>query len=283
MIIAENIKKVREISHSKNKVNKTIGFVPTMGALHNGHISLVRKAKKESDFLVVSIFINPTQFNAKGDYGSYPRNFTKDKKLLLTEGVDLLFLPREKTMYSLGVSTYVYENNLSKGLCGKSREGHFKGVCIVLTKLFNIVKPDIAYFGQKDYQQALIVKRLVKDLNFPIKIRVLPIIRDQDKLAMSSRNIYLNGQARKSSHCLYQALMLAKVLIKSGERNPRKVINQIKKLVNSTELARIDYVGMVDAENLKNLKKVKGRVLIALAVYIGKVRLIDNIILNVKK
>ena len=283
MVTTENINKVRETSCNRSKANKVIGFVPTMGALHKGHISLIRKAKKECDFLVVSIFINPIQFNLKQDYKCYPRNFTNDKKLLEKEGVDLLFLPKEETMYPFGSSTYAYEDNLSEALCGRLRPGHFEGVCTVLIKLFNIVSPNIAYFGQKDYQQTLIVRRLVKDFNFPIKIRVLPIIRDQDKLATSSRNIHLNSQTRESSYCLFQALMLAKDLIESGERSPKKVINQIKKLVNSTKLARIDYVEIVNSDNLKKLNTIRGKILIALAVYIKKVRLIDNIVLNVKK
>ncbi len=285
MVITGSIGKVRKTSCQKSKIGKVIGFVPTMGALHEGHLSLVRKARRECDFLIASIFINPTQFGPGEDYQHYPRSLAKDKKQLETEGVDLLFLPKVNTMYPPGgeVSVYAYEDNLSKALCGKSRPDHFKGVCTILVKLFNIVRPDIAYFGQKDYQQTLIVKKLVKDFNFPIKIRVLPIIRDQVNLARSSRNAYLKGQARKSSHCLYQALSLAKELVKLGQRDPRKIISRMKQLVKSTELARIDYIEIVDSDSLKKVKRVSGRVLIALAVYIKKVRLIDNIILNVKK
>ena len=284
MIITGSIEKVRKISRKKTKLGKIIGFVPTMGALHKGHLSLVKRARKESDFLIASIFINPTQFGAGEDYERYPRNLAKDKKQLKKEGVDLLFSPKVNTMYpSGGASVYAYENNLSGVLCGKSRPGYFKGVCTILVKLFNIVKPDIAYFGRKDYQQTLIVKKLVKDFNFPIRIRVLSIVRERDNLAISSRNAYLKGQARKSSRCLYQTLELAKKLIKSGERGPKKVISQMKQLVKSTELARMDYIEIVDADNLKKLEKIKGKVLIALAVYLKKVRLIDNIILNVKK
>lgn len=284
MVITGSIEKVRKISRKKTKLGKIVGFVPTMGALHKGHLSLVKRARKECDFLIVSIFINPTQFGSGEDYERYPRNLAKDKRQLKNEGIDLLFLPKVSTMYSPdGVSVYAYENDLSRVLCGKSRPGHFKGVCTILVKLFNIVKPDIAYFGQKDYQQTLIVKKLVKDFHFPIKIRVLPIIRDQDNIAGSSRNAYLRGQARKSSRCLYQALRLAKELINSGEKDPKRVISRMKQLVKSTELARIDYVEMVDPDNLKKVKKIRGKVLIALAVYIKKVRLIDNIILNAKK
>jgi len=283
MVITGSIAKVKKISRKKTKLGKIIGFVPTMGALHKGHLSLVKRARKECDFLIASIFINPTQFGVGEDYERYPRNLAKDKKQLKKEGVDLLFSPKINTMYPSRTSVYADESSLSKVLCGKSRPGHFKGVCTILVKLFNIIKPDIAYFGQKDYQQTLIVKKLVKDFNFPIRIRVLPIIREQDNLAMSSRNAYLKGQARKSSHCLYQALVLAKKLIKSGERDPKRVISQMKQLVKSTELAKIDYIEIVDVENLERVNRIKGKVLIALAVYIKKVRLIDNIILNVKK
>jgi len=283
MVITGSIEKVRKISRKKTELGKIIGFVPTMGALHKGHLSLVKRARKECDFLIASIFINPTQFGAEEDYKHYPRNLAKDKKQLEKEGVDLLFSPKANTMYPSGASAYAYGNDLSRVLCGKSRPGHFKGVYTILVKLFNIVKPDIAYFGQKDYQQTLIVKKLVKDFNFPIRIRVLPIIREQDNLAMSSRNAYLKGRARKNSRCLYQALVLAKKLIESGERDPERVISRMKQLVKSTELARIDYIEIVDADNLKKLKNIRGKILIALAVYIKRVRLIDNIILNVKK
>ena len=284
MVITGSIKKIRAISRRRAKPGKIIGFVPTMGALHEGHLSLIKRARKECDFLIASIFINPTQFGAGEDYKHYPGNPAKDKKQLKKEGVDLLFLPNTNTMYPPGgASVYAYENNLSRVLCGKSRPGHFKGVCTILVKLFNIIKPDIAYFGQKDYQQALIVKKLVKDFNFPIRIRVLPVIREQDNLAMSSRNDYLKGQARKDSLCLYGALSFAVKLIKAGERNPKKIINQMKQLVKSRKLAKIDYIEIVDAESLKKIKRLKGRVLIALAVYIKRVRLIDNVILNVKK
>ena len=285
MVITGSIEKVRKISRKETKLGKIIGFVPTMGALHEGHLSLVRRARKECDFLIASIFVNPTQFGVGEDYQRYPRNFYRDKKQLRAEGVDLLFSPGANTMYpsSGGTSVYAYENDLSSLLCGKSRPGHFKGVCTILIKLFNIVRPDIAYFGQKDYQQTLIVKKLIKDFNFPIKIRVLPTIREIDNLAMSSRNAYLKGQARKSSRCLYEALILAKELIESGQRDSKRVISQMKQLVKSRELARIDYIEIVDAENLKRVNRIKSKVLIALAVYIKKVRLVDNIILNVKK
>jgi len=283
MIITGNIGRAREICRRQQRKGKIISFVPTMGALHKGHLTLVEKARKEGGFLAVSIFVNPAQFGPGEDYKSYPRNFSGDRSFLEAQGVDLLFCPKVNTIYSQGDSVYVDESNLSKVLCGRSRPGHFRGVCSILVKLFNIIGPDSVYFGQKDYQQAQIVKKLIDELNFSIKVRVLPIVREDDNLAMSSRNIRLSGQARKDSRCLYEALSLAKKLIRGGKRNTREIINQMKQIVKSGKLAKIDYIEIVDAENLRRLKRIRGRVLIALAVYIKRVRLIDNIILNVKK
>jgi len=282
MIITGSIKKAREVSRRCQRDGKTIGFVPTMGALHEGHLSLVNRARNECDFLVVSIFVNPFQFGPKEDYRRYPRNLKKDAGLLKEKGVDLLFCPQAKTMYFKDSSVRVRETKLSKVLCGKLRPGHFEGVCLVLAKLFNIVGPNIVYFGQKDYQQALIVKRMVRDLNFFIKIKILPIIREKDNLAMSSRVVYLTAQGKKDSTCLYSALSLAKKLIKQGERNPKKIINKMRKDVVSKNSAKIDYIKIMDAFCLKDLTLIKGKVLIALAVFVGKTRLIDNIILDVK-
>ena len=283
MIVTGSIERAREICRSRQRKGKIISFVPTMGALHKGHLRLVKKAGEESDFLVVSIFVNPAQFGPGEDYKNYPRDVSKDKRALKTEGVDLLFYPKANSIYPRGNSVYVDESDLSRVLCGKSRPGHFRGVCSILVKLFNIIGPDIAYFGQKDYQQAQIIKKLITELNFPIKVRVLPLVREEDGLAMSSRNIRLRGQARKDSRCLYEALSLAKRLIKEGKRDTQEVISQMKQVVKSKKSAKIDYIEVVDAKSLKKLKRVKGRVLVALAVYIKGVRLIDNIILNVKK
>lgn len=283
MIITASIKRAREICRNRQKKGKRVNFVPTMGALHKGHLTLVKKAGEEGDFLVVSIFVNPAQFGPEEDYKNYPRDFSKDRKLLEVEGVDLLFYPKAKAIYPPGNSVYVDESDLSRVLCGRSRPGHFRGVCSILVKLFNIIGPDTAYFGQKDYQQARIVKKLITELNFPIKVRVLPLVREKDDLAMSSRNIRLKGQARGDSHCLYEALSLAKRLIEGGGRNTQEIINQMKQVVKYKKLAKIDYIEIVDAKSLKKLKIIKGKILIALAVYIKGVRLIDNIILNVKK
>jgi len=280
MIVAKSIAKVRKIINKAKKENKTIGFVPTMGALHKGHLSLVKKAKKECNFVVVSIFVNPIQFGPKEDYKKYPRTFKEDKKLLLGYA-DLLFFPYVETMYKKDNSTFVEETILSKFLCGASRPGHFKGVCTVVAKLFNIVEPDIAYFGQKDYQQALIIKRMVRDLNFPVKIKVLPIVREKDGLAMSSRNTYLNEKERKEAVCLYKALNLAKNIIKEGERDSKVVIERMKNLILSHSSAKIDYIKITDPYILEDVEKIEKKVLVALAVFIGTTRLIDNILINV--
>ena len=280
MIVAKSIAKVRKIINKAKKENKTIGFVPTMGALHKGHLSLVKKAKKECNFVVVSIFVNPIQFGPKEDYKKYPRTFKEDKKLLLGYA-DLLFFPYVETMYKKDNSTFVEETILSKFLCGASRPGHFKGVCTVVAKLFNIVEPDIAYFGQKDYQQALIIKRMVRDLNFPVKIKVLPIVREKDGLAMSSRNTYLNEKERKEAVCLYKALNLAKNIIKEGERDSKVVIERMKNLILSHSSAKIDYIKITDPYTLEDVEKIEKKVLVALAVFIGTTRLIDNILINV--
>jgi len=280
MIIAKSISKVRKIINKAKKENKTIGFVPTMGALHKGHLSLVKRAKKECDFVVVSIFVNPIQFGPKEDYKKYPRTFKEDKKLLLGY-TDLLFFPYVETMYKKDNSTFVEETILSKFLCGASRPGHFKGVCTVVAKLFNIVEPDIAYFGQKDYQQALIIKRMVRDLNFTVKIKVLPIVREKDGLAMSSRNTYLNEKERKEAVCLYKALNLAKNIIKEGERDSKVVIERMKNLILSYSSAKIDYIKITDPYTLEDVEKIEKKVLVALAVFIGTTRLIDNILINV--
>ncbi|MCD6539630.1 MAG: pantoate--beta-alanine ligase [Candidatus Omnitrophica bacterium] len=274
MIIAQTIKKVKEVI--RRVKNKKIGFVPTMGALHQGHLSLVKRAKKESDFVVVSIFVNPLQFGPQEDYKLYPRNFKKDEALLKKEGVDLIFYPTPKIMYLEGFSTYVEEVYLSRVLCGVSRPGHFKGVTTVVAKLFNIIEPDIAYFGQKDYQQAQIIKRMVRDLNFPIKIRVLPIVRDKDGLALSSRNSYLSSEERKSALVLFQSIRLAKNLVRRDIVESRLIIKEVKKLINSKKYTKIDYVEIVDPLTLQPLERIEKRGLLALGVYVGRARLIDN-------
>jgi pantoate--beta-alanine ligase len=281
MIVARSIKKVREILNKVREKNKLIGFVPTMGALHLGHLSLVKRAQKECDFVVVSIFVNPTQFGPGEDFKRYPRCFGRDRNLLKREGVDLVFYPTPKMMYPKDFSTYVEELSLSKYLCGRLRPSHFRGVCTVVAKLFNIIGPCISYFGQKDYQQAQIIKRMVRDLNFPTKIKVLPIVREKDGLAMSSRNWYLNEEERRQARCLFHSLILAKRLIKGGEKNAKRIKKEMRILIKKeAPTSSIDYVSIADPHSLEEIEVIKGKVLVALAVRIGKARLIDNMIVG---
>jgi len=268
-----------EINRIKLK-DKTIGFVPTMGALHHGHLSLMRQAVKDNDIVVVSIFVNPTQFGPKEDFKKYPRNLKQDARLCRKVGVDIIFYPDAKEIYPDNYKTYVFVSELSDCLCGEFRSGHFKGVATVVAKLFNIVQPDVAYFGQKDVQQAIIIKKLVSDLNIPLKIEVLPTVRERDGLAMSSRNMYLNPGERKDALILYRALNLAKDLIRKGDVNSANIIQRMRRLISKKKSAKVQYISIVDLEDLKPIHKIKDKALVALAAWIGKTRLIDNIIVK---
>ena len=259
------------------KEGQTIGLVPTMGFLHEGHLSLVRGARQGNDRTAVSIFVNPKQFGPAEDYQVYPRDFNRDAVLLEKEGVDLVFYPPVEDMYPAGYKTYVEVEDLENKLCGRSRPGHFRGVCTVVLKLFNLIQPDEAYFGWKDAQQVLILKKMVEDLNLTVKIRPMPLIREKDGLALSSRNVYLNSQERKAALVLYHSLELAERLIKTGERQAAKIRQQMIDLISAEPLARIDYAEIVDFETLEPLETVEREALIALAVYFGKTRLIDNL------
>ena len=282
MIITNNIKKIKSILKVQRLDNKVISFVPTMGSLHKGHLSLVKMARAKSDFVVVSVFVNPIQFGEGEDSENYPSDIKTDGNLLKGAGVDLVFCPRSGDMYPTDFSVFVDETELSKGLCGKSRPGHFKGVCTVLVKLFNIIIPDKVYFGQKDYQQALIVKRLIDNLNYDIKMYCLPTIREKNKLAMSSRNSYLNDNEMSDSLCINEALSLGRKLVQQGETRVFVVVDKMKNVIMKKRSSKIVYIEIVDAVNLKSLRRIKGKILIALAVYINGTRLIDNIVLNVK-
>jgi pantoate--beta-alanine ligase len=276
-----NIQKTKRIIGNQKQKNKSIGFVATLGCIHQGHLSLIKKARKETDFLVVSIYVNPTQFGPGEDYNKYPRDLKKDKSLLRKESVDLLFAPLNIDIYPKDYQTYVIsQGNLSKNLCGASREGHFNGVCTIVDKLFNIIKPDVSYFGQKDYQQAQIIKQMVKDLNKDVKIKVLPIVREKDGLALSSRNQYLDSTERKKAKLLYQLLKEAKDKIKKGNKNPESIKQSIRAKIQNVKDIKIDYIEIVDAKTLEKIKYIKGQVLIALAIYVGKTRLIDNILVR---
>jgi len=282
MRIIRSIKAMSKAVRAGRLQGKTIGFVPTMGSLHRGHLSLIRRCRRENDTAVVSIFVNPAQFGRGEDFKKYPRPLQRDASLCRKEGVDILFCPAAAEMYPRGYKTYVEVENLSGLLCGAWRPGHFRGVATVVTKLFNIVPADIAYFGQKDAQQAVIIKRMSSDLNFPTKIKVLPTAREKDGLALSSRNIYLSRQERHDAPVLREALHLGRNLIKSGLRDTGKIISRISALIKKKKSAKIDYIAITHPGTLAPLKKIKGACLIALAVRIGKARLIDNIIVKFK-
>lgn len=281
MRIIRSIKQMQQVSRQIRQKDQSIGFVPTMGALHEGHLSLIRRARKDNDIVAVSIFVNPTQFGAGEDFKKYPRVLKQDAALCKKEGVDLIFSPSTEAMYTQDHKTHVYVEHLSGRLCGKFRPGHFRGVATVVTKLFNIVQPNTAYFGQKDAQQAVIIKKMVKDLNMPLEIKVLPTVREESGLAMSSRNKYLSAQEKKDAVVLYQALRLADRLIKQGNRNYLGIIKQMRRLIAGKKNISVQYISIVNLEDLLPVKRIKGKILIALAAHIGKTRLIDNIIVNV--
>lgn len=282
MRTSNSIKEVRTFVKEARKKGQSIGFVPTMGFLHEGHLSLIEKAKKENDIVVVSIFVNPTQFGPNEDYSSYPRDFERDASLCESKGTDLIFYPTPEMMYPENYSTYVNVENLTEGLCGASRPGHFRGVATVVAKLFNIVQPERAYFGQKDAQQVAVLERMTKDLNFDIEIVPCPIVRETDGLALSSRNTFLVGDERKSALVLSKALKLAKQIIDDGEKSAKVIYEAMKELIEADPNAKIDYIEIVSQETLKPIEVLSGDVLIALAVKVGKPRLIDNIRIFIK-
>ncbi len=271
-----DLRKLSSVADKIRRLKRSIGFVPTMGALHAGHFSLIKQARIENDIVVVSIFVNPTQFGPGEDFKKYPRYFKSDIESCRKLGVDFVFLPDKIDMYPKGYSTFVNVEGLSNLLCGRSRPGHFRGVATVVAKLLNIIQPDSLYLGQKDAQQAIIVSRMVKDLNFPVKVKVLPTVRHEDGLALSSRNVFLNKNERNSAAVLFKALQLAEVLISGGQRDAARIKSRMKQLIEKNKQARIDYIAIVDPEQLIEVKKVKPGILIALAVKIGKTRLIDN-------
>lgn len=278
MQIISDIRKFQKITAQLNRTDKSIGFVPTMGALHIGHTSLIKESKAKNDITIVSIFVNPTQFAPHEDLTKYPRPFEKDKTLLNSEGVDYLFFPSLKSVYPPDYKTYITVKGLSDILEGKSRPGHFTGVATIVLKLLHIVQPTNTYFGQKDLQQCIIVRKLIKDLDFPVNFHIMPIIRESDGLALSSRNIYLNEKERKSALCLSQSLKLAKKLISGGEKDVDIIKKNMKKLIENYPEITIDYVAICDAQELLPLKKIDKKTAILVAVYVGKTRLIDNII-----
>ena len=283
MKIINEVDKMKTHARIMKKQNKLIGLVPTMGYFHEGHLSLMRTARKQSDVVVVSIFVNPMQFGPNEDYKKYPRDIKRDEELARSCGVDVIFYPDKDDMYPAGFSTYVDVEGLTENLCGQSRPGHFRGVATVVMKLFEIVKPDIAYFGQKDAQQAFVVKKMVKDLSMDITMKIMPTVREEDGLAMSSRNAYLTKPERKDARSLNKSLKLARGLVDSGETDSKKIIKAMKDLLLKTPSIKIDYISITDIKHLKDITVIRGEILIAVACFVGNTRLIDNIILTKEK
>lgn len=268
-----------EMTHclaAAHKSGKSVGLVPTMGALHEGHMSLVRRSVSENGVTVVSVFVNPTQFGPNEDFAKYPRRLEEDARLCEKEGADFIFAPEAPELYPPDFSTYVEEQKLSKPLCGVSRPTHFRGVTTIVAKLFNIIRPDRAYFGQKDAQQAAVVKRMARDLDIPVEIVVVGIVRESDGLAMSSRNKYLAGDLRKEALVLSKALKACEKAFASGERDSAALKELMREAISQAPRARIDYVEVVDAENLEPVERISRPSLVALAVFVGDTRLIDN-------
>jgi len=280
MKIVHTIEEVRQHVQAAKKQGTKVGFVPTMGALHAGHGSLIEAAAKECDCVVISIFVNPTQFGPGEDLDKYPRTLDADAALCEKLGANLVFAPSANEMYPDIQLTWVDVEQLTDTLCGANRPGHFRGVTTVCTKLFNIVGPDIAYFGQKDAQQALVIQRMVHDLNMPLEIRVCPIVREDDGLAMSSRNAYLSPEERQRALCLHQALTAFKEKIDDGHRNAKELIAEMEKIIKEND-GEIDYIAITDPKTLKPIETIENKALIALAVKIGQTRLIDNILIDV--
>ncbi|MGE0267207.1 MAG: pantoate--beta-alanine ligase [Candidatus Omnitrophota bacterium] len=281
MQIINSIISLKKEINSFHQKKLSIGFVPTMGALHNGHASLLNKSRRENDKTILSIFVNPTQFDPKNeDFSSYPRDKKNDILLAKKENVDIIFLPTNKIIYPKGFCSYIITEGLTQTLCGRSRPGHFRGVTTVVGKLLNIVEPNVMYLGQKDAQQAAVLKQMVNDLNYPVKIKICPTVREKDGLAVSSRNIYLNTKQRKEAGYLYQSLRKASTAIKNGERSVAKINKLIRENIQKNTSGLIDYIECVHPENLQPVSQIKGKILIALAVKFAHARLIDNISVN---
>ena len=272
------------IARKLRRESKTVGFVPTMGALHDGHFSLVKEARAACDIVVVSIFVNPAQFNDRTDLEKYPRDLTADAARLADFEVDYVYAPEHDEIYPKGYSTYVYVEDLTESLEGASRPGHFRGVATVVTILFNTIRPDFAYFGQKDAQQVAVIKRLTRDLGFETEIVVLPTVREESGLAISSRNTLLGDEDRQKAAVVFQALREAKIAFKNGELNGLKLAEIVQQKISAEPAARIDYIAVVDRESLQPIDKIgDNEAIVAAAVYFGEVRLIDNVILNRKQ
>lgn len=278
--VIKNIHDMMRKARGLLRSGKQVVFVPTMGFFHQGHLALMRKGRKYGDTIVVSIFVNPTQFGPSEDFQTYPRDLDRDTRMAESAGVDVLFVPESVDMYTKGHETYVEQERLPRDLCGLSRPGHFRGVATVVTKLFNIVRPQAALFGEKDYQQMAVIRRLVKDLNMDVRIIGVPTVRETDGLAMSSRNAYLSSEQRQSALSLFQSLQLAQKRVTGGMKDTKALVEDISSFIRSFPHTTIDYVAFRDPETLEEIHAVNHRSLLALAVWVGKTRLIDNAILT---
>jgi pantoate--beta-alanine ligase len=280
LITPKTVTSMSELRTFCQKLPEPVGLVPTMGFLHEGHLSLVRQARNECDSVVVSIFVNPTQFGPAEDLSNYPRNLQHDLELLASENVDVVWTPTTDEMYPAGYQTWITLDELVKPLEGSMRPGHFRGVATVVSKLFNCVQPQKAYFGQKDAQQAAVIRRMSADLNFPVEVVVSPIVREADGLAMSSRNVYLDPKERQAATVLYRSLNAAQFAYENGERNTGTIRQVVTDIINAEPLARLQYISCADNDTLLELDSIKGKSLLSMAVYFGKTRLIDNLVLG---
>jgi pantoate--beta-alanine ligase len=280
MKLITSIKEMQGLAEKLKKEGKIISFVPTMGYLHQGHLRLMEEGKKRGDILVISIFVNPTQFGVGEDYAVYPRDIERDKRLAESVGVDIVFTPYASEMYPKAYQTFVQVEEVTKNLCGISRPTHFRGVTTVVVKLFNIVKPHVAIFGEKDFQQLVTIRQMVRDLHYDIEIVGMPTYREEDGLAMSSRNTYLNPEERKAALSLSRSLKRASTLFNSGEHKAETIIREVRNIIEAEKIVTVDYIQICDTENLKDLRIIDREAVVALAVNIGKTRLIDNCVLK---
>lgn len=277
-----SIADLRSAIEALRSAGKKIGFVPTMGALHEGHLSLVRRARKENDTVVVSVFVNPTQFGPDEDFDAYPRPIENDRRMCEKAGVDILFAPAPAEMYTGGYATYVLQERYTEAFEGEIRTGHFHGVCTVCCKLFNLVKPHTAYFGQKDFQQSVVVRRMVKDLNMDLNVEVCATVRESDGLAMSSRNVYLSPEERAQATVLHRAMRRAEEIFKGGERSVAPMLDAMRKVFETAPLAKVDYIAFANPETLREIRRIESEAVILVAARLGRTRLIDNMRLTAK-
>lgn len=280
MEVIKSVFNLRKIINKEKKADKIIGFVPTMGYLHKGHVALIKEAKNNCDYVIVSIYVNPTQFGVNEDLESYPKDLDKDLAICEEENVDIVFTPPDEEVYSEGFQTFVDVGETSKILCGAKREGHFRGVATIVAKLFNIVQPDKAYFGLKDYQQLKVIERMTQDLNFNIDIIGVPTVRDKDGIATSSRNSYLSEDERAQAKCIYQSLCEVKNLISKGVKDTKELKQAVNIILDNKDKLRIDYLEFINPQTFEDIEEIEDEILVAIAAYVGKARLIDNILIS---